>query len=435
MVLVCLILVNNVGHVSAAQSDSARLQKIKLLSNRFRVDQAIETIVFIIERKPDSAPIILVRPDGSKLYANRKHDGIKWMDGSSGDMIEIKNPMIGPWQIIGDILPSSEIRLATSLQLKIDHIPDWLFVGEEIKLTASLIINDKLLSLGRVEDLIVLRAFLRSKNVKGNDNFGAGTFTVGQYIDDGIGFDARKGDGVFTGMLDLAKPFGPYSLMVRAGNKAFEREVSQDLMLRRIPMTVDLINAAIDGNYALRFITNEQVVDLVQSSLQIQISHPDKTVEELSISGLVAKHLYRLPSVSKPGRYKIDFTIYGKSVDGRDFQISLKSMRFKIAVPAIKEVKQQQVELDKARELKFKRQQRVKKHKEAMQKAQDEKALVITIVVVNLVIILLGGLLMWLFLRKKKSKAEKIKIKAEKERLKAEKKAVAAAKKETKAKK
>lgn len=387
--------------------DDASQQKIKLLSNRFRVDQAVDALVFIIERKPGSAPIILVRPDGSKLYATRTVDGVNWVDANAGDMIEIKQPMIGPWQIIGDILPSSEIRLATSLALRVNEFPKELFVGEVVKLTARIEFNNKLLALGRVDDLIKLQVFLRSTSDSSAPNFGAGTFTIGQYIDDGQGLDERRGDGVFTGRLDLDKPNGPYTLLVRAGNKVFEREYSQPLYLRPQPIKVDLMSAAIDGQYALRFITNEQAVDMSQMAIQVIIHHPNDTKEHLSVSNLAPTHLLRLENVQKPGRYKIDLEVYGTTLDGREFKYNIEQMKVKIDVPAAKEVKAQKVEADKARKAKFKREQLLKRRKAAQQKAEAEKSLIIIIVMVNVLILLIGALLMWLFLRKKKPKAPK----------------------------
>ena len=388
-------------------NDDAKQQKIKLLSNRFRVDQAVDALVFIIERKPNSAPIILVRPDGSKLYATRPVDGVNWVDANAGDMIEIKQPMIGPWQIIGDILPSSEIRLATSLALKVREFPNELFVDEIIKLTASIEFNDKLLTLGQVDDLINLNVYLRSTNDESSPNFGAGTFTIGQYIDDGMALDERKGDGVFTGKLDLDKPIGPYTMLVRAGNKVFEREYQQSVYLRPQPVTIDLISAAIDGYYALRFITNEQAVNLSQMAMQVIVQHPDESKEHISITSLAPTHLLRLENVVNPGRYKIDVEVFGTTLTGREFKYNHKQMKVRIAVPADKEVKAQKIEADKARKAQFKKEQLAKRRKEARQKAEDEKSLIIIIVMVNVFIVLLGALMMWLFLRKKKPKKPK----------------------------
>lgn len=390
-----------------AADDGNAAQKIKLLSNRFRVDQAIEKIVFIIERKPNSAPIILVRPDGSKLYSNRPVDHVKWMDGNTGDMIEITQPMLGPWQIIGDILPSSEIRLATSLELKVDEIPQQLFVGEQVKLTSRLEFNNKLLSLGQVDDLIKLKVYLRASDDENSPNFGAGTFIVGEYLDNGIGFDERMGDGVFTGALDLDKPVGTYTLMVRAGNKVFERETTRPLMLLKKPVKYDLLSAAIDGYYAIRFFSNPKMVKLDQLAVQIKITHPDDTVEHLSINGVAPTHILRLDSVSAPGRYTIELDLAGQTQQGRDFILSLATHKFKVTLPAKQQQLKEQIELDKARQAEFEQAQQLKQAVAKQQEEESETRLIIIIALVNVLILLIGGLMMWLFLRTKKPKVAK----------------------------
>jgi len=395
----------NVQIVAAADENAA--QKIKLLSNRFRVDQAVEKIVFIIERKPGSAPIILVRPDGSKIYANRRIDGVKWMDGNTGDMIEIMSPMIGPWQIIGDILPTSEIRLATALTLKLDPIPEQLFIGENIKLTSRLEFNDKLLALGKVDDLIKLNVYLRADDDKESPNFGAGTFIVGDYVDDGVGYDERMGDGVFTGLLDLDKPEGGYTLLVKATNKVFEREAARSLRLLKKPIKVDLMSAAFNGHYALRFFSNPNTVKLDQLAVQLRITHPDDTVEHLSISGVAPTHIFRLEKVIVPGRYKIEIDVIGQATNGRDFLLSLDTLKFKVVLPAKQQQLSEQVELDKVREAKFERAQKMKQYLVVKQKKESDTRLIIIIIMVNVFILLFGGLMMWLFLRTKKPKVPK----------------------------
>ena len=392
-------------------------QKIQLLSNRFRVDQAVDKILFIIDRVPESAAVILVQPDGSKLYSIRKYKGVKWMDGNAGDMIEITNPQIGPWQIIGDILPSSEIRLATSLKLNVNPIPNELFVGEEIKLTSSLAFDNKLLKIEQVDDLMKHEVFLRSVNNPGAENFGAGVFRIGEFIDDGYGFDSKSGDGIFTGRLNLNKPIGNYELVVRVANKVFEREYHQPLLLRLKPIKVDLLSAAIDGQYTLRFLSDPNIANLSQMLIQVKITYPDDTVTHHSIEGVVATHLVRLEQVTKPGRHKVDIDVVGTTVAGRDFKFTLKQIKFRVnALPQAQakealDIKER--ESKSAFELKLQR----KVAKEIRQQKDDKRTLILIAIMVNVILLLIGGLLLWLFFRTKQpklSKEQKAKVKADK---------------------
>jgi uncharacterized protein (TIGR03503 family) len=391
----------------ANEKNDDETQKIQLLSNRFRVDQAVNRIVFIIDRVPESAPIILVQPDGSKLYSSRLYNNVKWMDGNAGDMIEIANPQIGPWQIIGDILPSSEIRLATSLQLKVDPIPQELFVGEDIKLTSRLMFNNKLLQIGQVDDLIKHGVYLRSSDDPEAANFGAGTFLIGDFIDNGFGLDAKSGDGIFTGRLDLNKQIGNYELAVRVSNKVFEREYKQPLLLRARPVAVDLLTAAIGEQYRLRFITNDKIADIEKILLQIKVTHPDDTVKHHSINGVVPTHLFRLSDVKQPGKYKIDIDVFGQTVAGRDFEFKFKPLKVKLTALPVAVAEKAQKQFDSDRETAFEKKLKRKEIAEARQQDDDKKSLIIIAIMVNVFILLFGAILMWLFLRVKKNKATK----------------------------
>lgn len=395
--------------LSAAESDEQQLQaqKIQLLSNRFRVDQAVEKIVFIIDRVPQSAPVILVQPDGSKLYASRKYNNVKWMDGNAGDMIEISNPQVGPWQLIGEILPSSEIRLATSLQLTVDPIPPALFEGEEIKLTSKLNFNNKLLRIGQVDDLIKHQVYLRSSTDPKAQNFGAGTFLIGDFIDNGLGLDAKSGDGIFTGRLNLNKPIGNYKMVVRVHNKVFTREYKQELLLRAQPIAVDLITAVLGEHYSLRFISNNEIANLEKMMLQIKVTHPDDTVKHHSINGVVPTHFFRLTNIEQPGRYQIDIEVFGQTVDRRDFKFKLKPLNVKLsALPAAAAQKAQE-KFDSQRQSAFEMKLQQKDLAAHRQQQAEKSTLIIIAIMVNVIILGVGAVLLWMFLLNGKKKTVK----------------------------
>ena len=83
--------------------------QIPLFDNRFRVDDNVKEITLLMFRRRGSASVVLVQPDGSKLYFNRaEKNNIRWHDASSYDLIEIKNPMPGPWQAVGRIVAGAD---------------------------------------------------------------------------------------------------------------------------------------------------------------------------------------------------------------------------------------------------------------------------------------------------------------------------------------
>ena len=63
------------------QLGSDYYNSIELLQNRFRVDFEVEEITMIFFRDFGSAPIVLVQPDGSKIFQSSADDiSIFWFD-------------------------------------------------------------------------------------------------------------------------------------------------------------------------------------------------------------------------------------------------------------------------------------------------------------------------------------------------------------------
>jgi len=117
--------------------------EIPLLENRFRIDHKIDKVTLLFFRNRGAPAVVLVRPDGTKYYATdsvKNHD-LDWYDELSYDLVTITNPMPGPWQVVGKILPGSRIMVMGEIELDVDPLPPMLFRGETVKLTGR-VLND-----------------------------------------------------------------------------------------------------------------------------------------------------------------------------------------------------------------------------------------------------------------------------------------------------
>ena len=116
---------------------------IPLLDNRFRIDYGVKEITFIVTRKPGTPSVILVRPDGSKLYVGKvTPPDVGWLALKDQDLITIRDPMPGPWQAIGEVDPDNRVRLLSNIRLETDQLPTQLYQGERVKLKSWLLIDD-----------------------------------------------------------------------------------------------------------------------------------------------------------------------------------------------------------------------------------------------------------------------------------------------------
>ena len=114
---------------------------IPLLQNRIRIDKNVEEVTFWVHRTPGSAPVILVQPDGSKLYDNRHPDSVHWLSNQDVDIISVENPMRGPWQVLGKVLANSKIDVLSNVSLQVTRLDRKLYQNEQIKVTARLLID------------------------------------------------------------------------------------------------------------------------------------------------------------------------------------------------------------------------------------------------------------------------------------------------------
>jgi len=97
---------------------------IKLLQNRFRIDHNVKEVTMVFFREYGSAPVVLVRPDGSKIFQSQvEGEDIFWFDSDTYDMISIKNPVPGPWQAVGQIVEGSRVMVLSDIALHAEPLP------------------------------------------------------------------------------------------------------------------------------------------------------------------------------------------------------------------------------------------------------------------------------------------------------------------------
>ena len=96
-----------------ALSAQAAEQSARWLSNTFRIDPSISSLTLIIERVPNSAPVVLIRPDGGKYYQQEHPNHISWVSSSDRDVITLWQPEPGPWQATGKVTEKRGITLVS----------------------------------------------------------------------------------------------------------------------------------------------------------------------------------------------------------------------------------------------------------------------------------------------------------------------------------
>lgn len=313
---------------------------IKLLQNRFRIDHNVEEVTMVFFREYGSAPVVLVRPDGSKIFQSQV-DGtdIFWFDSDTYDMINIKNPVPGPWQAVGQILEGSRVMVLSDIALHADPLPPILFSGEILKQTAYLTNDGKPIDYSQFRDVVELTIDLVSTNNPNYDNFGADDQQIATFEDNGRGMDEAPLDGVFTGQFNLAVAAGEWQPIFRVTTPMFTREqVDPPLRLYPNPVKIDVeLDGGGNDYHKLLIDVDRELVDINSLLIDGKVRYPNSDVQNFSLTEPSDQTREHLIIAFDYGIFRVKLTAYGKTVNGRDFILDVPEYSFLVAEPELPE--------------------------------------------------------------------------------------------------
>ncbi|MFT5759100.1 MAG: hypothetical protein ACI9LM_003849 [Alteromonadaceae bacterium] len=402
--------------VTYYESDNVTNQ-IPYFDNRFRIDAQLDEITMVFYRRSGTPPIILVRPDGSKLKINNlPKDKVEWFDDRTFDMIKIKKPMPGPWQAIGNILPNSQILVVSDVKIIVEPLPDIVLVGETIKVTGRLVNGDKALNDPAFREVVNLDVDFFSSNNAAYDNFGAEPIKLTTFRDDGHELDEYANDGIYTGEFELDFAPGEWLPIYKVIMPMATRELRQKpVILHHSPISIT-VDTSIDEevNHFVHFNIEPKFVDPDSIILQGKVTFPDRQEEPFSI--VEGKGLKRTKDIryTEPGIHRMKVSVFGKTINGREFRLVLPEFVFNADrlddefISVKKEnTKRTAKEIAQERSLALQQELEDKRQEKLQQQQKDEEKMMIIITIGNGLIIL-GAVIFYFFRKKRKSKIDKI---------------------------
>jgi len=306
--------------------------QIPYFDNRFQIDPHIKDIKLIFYRRSGSQPVILVRPDGSKLRINSLPDdgSVEWFDERTFDLVKMKNPMPGPWQAIGQVLPESQILVVTEINIEADPLPTILLTGETLKITGRLINGEQALDDPLFRPVVNLDVDFFSSNNRDYDNFGAEPIKLNSFRDDGRDFDEKAGDGVYTGEFVLDFAPGEWLPVYHIKMPLVKRELKQKpIIVRAAPIKITAKASDEEGkNHLLTFAIDPMFVDPHSIIIQGKIMYPDKQSVQFSVLEEENESRLKEFEYTEAGLHRVKVDVFGKTTDGREFMLTLPEFVF-----------------------------------------------------------------------------------------------------------
>lgn len=317
--------------------ENQNLNDIRILDNRFRIDDDVEEVTLVFFRERGSAPVVLVRPDGSKFYLENDstNDDFKWHETGTYDMITLVKPMPGPWQAVGNILPESRLVVIANIHLDVSPLPKTIFYGESIKLTAHLENAGSKVELTEFRDVVSLSLDFSSTNNPNYDNFGMGTRTVARFEDNGIGFDESARDRVFTGQFLADIPTGEWQPIAAVRTPLLSREKRlPKVTVHPTPVNISHIaESGTEGYHTLILNGNDEFIDSETILIDGTVRQPNGETHRISFTD-VTNGPKEIETINVGyGVYAINLSVFARSKDGRDLVINLPRYSFTTEAP------------------------------------------------------------------------------------------------------
>jgi uncharacterized protein (TIGR03503 family) len=370
---------------------------IQILNNRFRIDADVKEVTIVFFREFGSPPIVLVRPDGSKLYLENdlEDDSFNWFETDTYDMISLSEPMPGPWQAIGDVLPDSRIMVIAGITLHADPIPATIFSGETIKQTAYLENAGSRIDMSGFRDVVTLSIEFVSTNNPDYPNFGLGSRPIARFEDNGLGFDEYEADGTFTGQFDLKITEGEYKPIFTVRTPLFSREqISENIVLLPSPINVSHILEGNDrGDHVLNVGVNTEYLKASDFVVDGSVRHPNGEIANFSLTEATMGERSLDILNSDYGIYKVNMSVFAQTLDGRDLVLSVPEYSFVTSAPEII------VEATPAPETEL---EDVAIQLQIQEPEDESQSYLIPAIIINIILLIIGILVILLVVNKRK---------------------------------
>ena len=290
---------------------AAPAEQVPLEGNGFIVDSSIEEFTALIFRKSGSDDAILVSPDQQQYRHDKPTPDISWHRTDSYDLITVKSPFEGEWQLIADLEPDSRVTIVSNLSLIVNRLAASMFVGGDTEISALIEEQGKTLKKPEILNLINMQV-----NIQRRDDGKQWQYSLSK-------LNPAPVDGLFSGELTMLQEAGVYDIVVRADGKTFSRERKQTVAVREtLQITQTSSDDAVPTHQVTLFAQNPNI-DTESSNVLARVKRPDGSSSLKAVKVIdVRTWQLQLKGVEQSGYYQVSFEATGQYNNGSQFDVS-----------------------------------------------------------------------------------------------------------------
>jgi len=303
---------------------------IPLLDNRFRIDPNTKAVTIILNHPKKSQKIVIVKPDGSKWYADRHPDNVSWLNTRDQDIITVQDPPPGPWQAIAKLNGENRIQLLNPISLKVGRFPVRIYRDEYLTTTVALTDGEK---------IITDKDFL--KNAKLTVSLiGKAKKLMSLYKDDGQDYDELQFDGQLTTHMYINLIPGRYSFNVNTRNNIFARAYNQDVVVFPSPVIFNTEQIEHGGAFVkFTFIIDDTEIDPNSVTVDGLLKSYNKNNTKQTIIHLAdhkpRKNIFTIKVPLEHDLYTYSAKVFATTKTGREISLQLPDRTFELIAPYV----------------------------------------------------------------------------------------------------
>lgn len=294
---------------------AAPAEQLPLTGDTFVVDASVEEFTALIFRKDKMSPTVLADPAGNQYQAAEadRKPNVSWHSGLDYDLITLKEPLAGEWEVVSGIAPDSRVTIVSNLNFWVKTLPSNLFRGQRMPINARL---------QQDGETVTDPDFLQLLDISVT-TLGADQRQVANLGEQGI-----PPNGVYRTRLAHFNQAGEYELTVALDGKSFQRQIRQSVTVRDA-FSVEFGPGVQPGMpHELSVTPFIQTIDFKKSGVIALIKTPSGQTSILPVPATQVDDWLLKYSPKADGLYEVSLTINVVETNGTEYEYKHPTFQF-----------------------------------------------------------------------------------------------------------
>lgn len=252
---------------------SAPVDALPMKQNRFSVDKTITDMTVLAFRATEGKLTRVITPSGKEWDQNKHPESVKWYHEESYDLITIKGPEQGNWQLDAAMDDDNRVMVVTNLRLKVNELPNNILLSDHISVHAWLAQQTKKLTKKSFIDLVKFELEQQRESEP---------YKLTLMRDDGQGVDTKEGDGVFSSLVSNIDRGGIYKINIVAKGATFQREHQHLVKIYDSPLEVEVIQTEDQQPFEIRISPLPGMLQTDTIEMKFKINNKTHIVPQIS---------------------------------------------------------------------------------------------------------------------------------------------------------